>query len=478
MKKRMPGKTTFAEIDAIFHPRSVALIGASSKEGKVARVLMDRFLEMGFEGLYPVNPRESEILGLRAYKAVTDIPGPVDLALVLTPPDAALETVKECAAKKVRAIVITTAGFGESGSKGEEIQREMVRIARESGSRIIGPNCVGIYCPASKLPFPLKAGNEPGSVGVVSQSGFFADFLTVTATGNGIRFSKAISCGNESDLNAIDFLEYLGQDPETETIVAYLEGTKDGRRFFSVAKEISKRKPIILWKGGLTEAGARAAVSHTGSMAGSGAVWEGALRQAGVIRANGFEEVLDSLYAFHFQPLPAGNRVAIISGPGGTAVGTTDVCLKLGLEVPQFSGVTTDGLRAAMPPVGGSINNPVDLSLASLVAPRVCKDAIDIVAQDENIDMLLVVAVVGGEQLRDMLAEAVAGMKRRKPIVVTVMAGTMESVACDFPLLAGSGISTYSDAARAAKALARLYEYAQFRVRHGALRERNAPDTK
>jgi acyl-CoA synthetase (NDP forming) len=469
MKNGMSKKTIFAELDAIFHPGSVALLGASNKEGKVARVLMDRFLEMGFKNLYPVNPREGEILGLRAYKTITDIPGPVDLAIVLTPTDSAVQAVKECAAKKVKAIVITTAGFGESGERGEEIQQEMVRIARESGSRIIGPNCVGIYCPASKLPFPLKAGNEPGSVGVVSQSGFFADFLTVTATGNGIKFSKAISCGNESDLTATDFLEYLGEDPETETILAYLEGTKDGRRFFNLAKEISRRKPIILWKGGLTEAGARAAVSHTGSMAGSGPVWEGALRQAGIVRASSFEEVLDYLYAFHFQPLPKGKRVAIISGPGGTAVGTTDVCLKLGLEVPRFSEKTTNRLREAMPPVGGSISNPVDLSLASLVAPRVCGDAINIVAEDDGVDMLLVVAVVGGEQLRDMVAEAISGMKRRKPILVTVMAGTMESVAGDFPLLLGSGISAYSDAARAAKALARLYEYAQFRERRGVL---------
>jgi acyl-CoA synthetase (NDP forming) len=204
-------------------------------------------------------------------------------------------------------------------------------------------------------------------------------------------------------------------------------------------------------------------------MAGSGPVWEGALRQAGVVRANSFEEVLDYLYAFHFQPLPRGKRVAIISGPGGTAVGTTDVCLKLGMEVPRFSERTTKRLRETMPLVGGSIGNPVDLSLASLVAPRVCKDAISIVAEDEGVDMLLVVAVVGGEQLRDMVAEAISGMKKRKPIVVTVMAGTMDSVARDFPLLLGSGISAYSDAVRAAKALARLYEYAQFWARRGIL---------
>jgi acyl-CoA synthetase (NDP forming) len=461
----MSERSIFAELDPIFHPRSVALIGASGKQGKIGRVLMERFLDTGFQQFYPVNPRESEILGVKAYRTVTDIPGPVDLAIVLTPTDAALAAVKECAAKGVRAIVITTAGFGEAGEEGKELQREMVRIARESGARIIGPNCVGIYCPSSKLPFPLPASQDSGTVGVVSQSGFFADFLTVTATANGIRFSKAISCGNESDLNVIDFLEYLGEDPETEIIVAYLEGVKDGRRFYNLAKEISKKKPIILWKGGVTEAGAKAAISHTGSMAGSGPIWEAALRQAGVISVKSFEEVIDSLYALHLQPLPRGRRVGIISGPGGTAVSTTDRCLEMGLEVPPFSTHTLERLRKTMPQVGGSIHNPIDLSLASVVNPRFHGDALRIVVDDENIDMLLVIAVVGGEPLRDLILEAMADVKIRKPLVVTVMAGSMQEVAQDFPLFLNSGISIYSDALRAAKALARLSEYARFRAR-------------
>ena len=467
----MPETTILDELDRIFHPRSVALLGASNKQGKIGRVLMERFLETGFRELYPVNPGESEILGVRAYPTVTEIPAPVDLAIVVTPTDSALAAVKDCAAKRVRAIVITTSGFGETGEKGKELEREMVRIARGNGVRIIGPNCVGIYCPSSKLPFPLRAGEESGSVGVVSQSGFFADFLTLTATGNGITFSKAVSCGNESDLNATDFLEYLGEDPQTETIVAYIEGIKDGRRFYHLSKEISKKKPIILWKGGITEAGARAVVSHTGALAGSRRVWEGALRQAGIIGVKSFEEALDCLYAFHLQPLPRGRRVGIISGPGGTAVGTTDRCLELGLEVPPFSTHTIERLHKALPPVGGSVKNPIDLSLASLVAPNVYKDAIRIAAEDEGIDMLLVIAVVGGKVLRDLILEATSGIKTRKPLVVTVMAGNMQAVARDFPLFLTSGISVYPDAARAAKTLARLLEHARFRTRGSTVQE-------
>ena len=462
----MSKTTVFAKLDRIFHPRSVALLGASNKQGKIGHVLMERFLEMGLRKLYPVNPGESEILGVKAYRTLADTPDPVDLAIVVTPTDSVLAAVKECASKQVQAIVIATSGFAETGEKGKELEQKMVRIARDSGARIIGPNCIGIYCPSSRLPFFLGPGKESGSVGVVSQSGFFADFLTLTVTGNGIAFSKAISCGNESDLNAIDFLEYLGEDPQTETIVSYIEGIKDGRRFYRISKEISKKKPIILWKGGRTEAGAKAAVSHTGALAGSPRVWEGVLKQTGIISVKSFEETLDCLYAFHLQPLPKGRRVGIISGPGGMAVGTTDRCLELGLEVPRFSTRTIERLRKALPLVGGSVNNPVDLSLVSYVAPTMHRDVVRIVAEDEGIDMLLLVAVVGGKLLRDLILEALSDIKKaKKPLVVTLMAGPMQSVAEDFPLLLRSGISVYPDAARAAKALAMLFEYAGFRAR-------------
>jgi len=220
---------------------------------------------MGFQRLYPVNPGESEILGVKAYRTLADTPDPVDLAIVVTPTDSVLAAVKECAAKKVQAIVIVTSGFGETGAKGKELEQEMVRIARNGGARIIGPNCVGIYCPSSRLPFFQVSGKESGSVGVVSQSGFFADFLTLTVTGNGIAFSKAISCGNESDLNAIDFLEYLGEDPQTETIVSYVEGMKDGRRFYHIQKRFRKRSRSSFGRAAAQRLGQSGHFTHRGS---------------------------------------------------------------------------------------------------------------------------------------------------------------------------------------------------------------------
>lgn len=457
-------KNVFADMDAIFHPSSVAIIGASGKPGKVGQVFISRFVKAGFPLLYAINPGEKEIMGVKSYASILDIPTPVDYAIVLTPTESVLQAVKECAAKGVRTIVVTTSGFAETGKQeGKELEKEIVRIARSSGCRIIGPNCVGIYCPTSRLSLTYGQTMEPGHVGLVSQSGFFADYLTYRTGANGIYFSKAISCGNGADLTETDFLEYLGEDPETEVILAYVEGTKDGRRFYRACRDISKKKPLIMWKTGLTEGGARAAVSHTGAMAGSVSVWEGVMRQAGIVSVSSFEEVLDCLHIFGLQPLPEGKRIGIASAPGSTAVSTTDICLKLGLEVPGFSSHTSDRLRKTIPAVGGSINNPIDLSIAAVVRPEIHGEALRILAEDEDINMMLLVAIAGGELLRDVILRALTGVKAGKPLAVTVMAGTTESIGHDFPVLLSSGISIYPDAARAANALSRLWEYAQYR---------------
>jgi len=459
----MAEKNILIELNPFFHPKSLAILGASGKEGKVGRLFMERFIESGFQKLYPVNPREVEILGVKAYPSLIDIPGSVDLALVLTPPASVIASVKECVAKGVKGIIITTAGFGEGGERGKELEREMARIARDGGARIVGPNCVGIYCPSSRLPFPRGPAMESGSVGIVSQSGSFADHLSLIATLNGVRFSKAISCGNECDLNVLDFLEYLGEDSETEIIIAYFEGIKDGRRFYRLTREISKKKPIIAWKCGTTEAGARAAASHTGALAGSRPIWDGVLKQVGIISVNSLEEVCDCLYTFYFRLMPRGKKVAIITGPGGPAVGTTDACLDLGLEVSRFSENTKNELYKVIPPVGTSVGNPVDLSIASAVAPKVYRDVIRILDRDENVDMLLVIGN-GGRDFDNTIIEA--KKESKKPLVVALIM-PIELVLQDFKLLQRNSIPVYIDPRRAANALAKLANYAEFRQRHG-----------
>jgi len=316
-------KDTMAQLDCIFHPKSVAIIGASSREGSFGHLFLRGFIKMGFKDIYPVHPREKDLLGLKAYSSVKDIPYEVDLAILLIPPGEALRVVQECADKRVKGIVLFTAGFGEKSKEGKKIEQEMVRIIRKAGVRLIGPNTNGLYVPSSRLltlPGSLTAGGltaESGGVSVFAQSGSFNDYTSQVLVSKNIRFNKVVSCGNESDLNSTDFLEYFGTDVETRIIGGYIEGINDGRKFYDLAKNISRQKPIIIWKGGLTETGAKAALAHTGSMSGSKQVWETMVKQAGIINVNSFEEMTDCLLAFSWLPLPEGKRVGIISGMGG-----------------------------------------------------------------------------------------------------------------------------------------------------------------
>ena len=300
---------------------------------------------------------------------------------------------------------------------------------------------------------------EKGRVGIVSQSGSLADHLTLIATSNGVRFSKAISVGNQSDLKVVDFLEYLGDDPDTEVILSYLEGFSEGRRFHELTRRISPKKPLIVWKCGASDAGARAAASHTGSMAGSHLVWEGALRGDGAISVGSFEEMLDCATVFHHSPMPRGNRVAIITGPGGPAVGTTDACVRMGLEVPRLSTATKERLSESLPAVGTSVENPIDLSMASTGMPEIYGDVIRILGQDDHVDMMLAIGN-GGEVFYRSIIEAVKEVK--KPLAVCVLMPP-EILLEGYRRLGGNGIPLYSDPVRAANALAKLVAYARFR---------------
>ena len=439
-------------------------MGASNREGSFGRLFVTGLLNMGFRTIYPVNPRDREILGLTSYTSVKDIPHPVDLAIVTTPPEAVLPAVTECSEKGVKGIVIYTAGFGETGDEGKRQERELVRIARPRGTRIIGPNCIGIYCPSSlvvSFPMALLHGitSESGKVGAFSHSGSLIDMVTWLATMKGIRFSKAVSCGNECDLNAVDFLEYLGQDPETEIVAAYLEGIKDGRRFLELARHISGHKPMIVWKGGMTERGARAAASHTGAMAGSKPVWETLFCQAGITSVGSLEEFMDCLSAFYYLALPQGRGVAIVSGPGGPAVTTSDACESLGLRVADLSQETTSRLSSLLAPTGTSTYNPIDLGPVSLFSPQLYGESVKILGRDENIHALLIIAPPH-RACSEVLLEAIASID--KPVAVALVASP-ELQPEEFNFLSQRGIVVYPDPKRAAVALSRLVRYREFR---------------
>ena len=458
----MPSQTV-EQLSHIFNAESVALVGATDKEGSFGRLFLEGMKEAGCRKLYPVNPKREEILGLKAYPSISAIPERLDAAILLTPPDTVLGLVKECVENKVRGAVIFASGFGELGAEGKELEREIGRIGREGGTRLIGPNCLGFFNPrAGVITYPqvLMKGTpkEPGSVGGFSQSGSFLDYLVWFLATKGVRFSTVVSGGNECDLAAEDYLEYFGQDEHTKTILGYMEGVKNGRRFFEVAREVSRTKPIILWKGGVSEQGARAAASHTGALAGSATIWNALFKQTGIVNVTTVQEVVDLAMAFHYMPLPRGNRVAIITGQGGTGVGTADNCYAMGLELPRLAERTAARLREVLPPVGTSVGNPTDTGVASLLDPSLYARAIDIVSEDENIDMILIISTPVQVCLENVAA---AAKSIDKPVAVSIYA-LPESEPGIYTTMAEKGVAAYPDPKRAVYALARMAEYAAF----------------
>lgn len=456
---------TMAQLDSVFHPKSVAIIGASSREGSFGNLFLQGFIRMGFKDIYPVHPREQDLLGLKAYRSVKDIPYEVDLAILLIPPGEALRIVQECADKKVKGIVLFTAGFGEKGDDGKRIEQEMARIVREAGTRLIGPNTNGLYVPSSKLltlPGSLTAGGltaESGGVSVFAQSGSFNDYTSQVLVSKNIRFNKVVSCGNEADLNSVDYLEYFGADPDTKIIGGYIEGIDNGRGFYEAAKNVSGRKPVVIWKGGITEIGAKTAMAHTGSMSGSKQVWETMVKQAGIVSVDSFEEMTDCLMAFSWLPLPAGKRVAIISGMGGTNVGTADNCIMMGLEIAKFSERTSSELARILPPVGTAANNPVDVGVGMLMNPQLYEKTIKLLAEDENVDMLICITAPECPLSIQSIADGAAEID--KPLIACVfdIGGLVED---QLKYLLERHIPACLEPKRAASTLFKMASYSEY----------------
>lgn len=452
-------RETLAQLDRIFHPRSIAIVGASNRERNFGHWFLKGFVDVGFENLYPVHPRESKIMGLKVYPSVKQIPGEVDLAILTSSARTIPKIVAECAEKGVTGVVVYSAGFGEMGEEGKRLEEEIVRIARKGGTRIIGPNCVGISSLRFKIALPHSFSLGSGSVAMISHSGSLTT-MSRTAAAMGIRYGKVVSCGNECDLNMVDFLEYFGEDPETKIITIYLEGVKDGRKFYELAGRISQTKPIIIWKGGMTDFGAGAAASHTGALAGSSQVWEAVFKQTGVISVKSAEEMLDCVLAFDRLPLPKGRRVVVVSGMGGPSVGTADACIEFGLEVAEISEQSWRRIARLIPSIGTSIKNPIDLGMGVLLNPSFYGEAVKILARDGNVDMLLVIGHAAPGYSKVMI-EATRGLK--KALVLTT--GGVSAIGTtpeDDEALLASGLPLYPDARRAAIALAKLANYADF----------------
>ncbi|MBW2622408.1 MAG: CoA-binding protein, partial [Deltaproteobacteria bacterium] len=360
-------------LDYFFYPETVAIIGASSDPKKAGNVLVKNFLDYGFKGkIFPINPKVDEILGLKAYPAIEAVPVDIDLAVFALPAKVVAKVIDGCASKNVKAVIVHSFGFAESGPEGKAYQDRLVSVARGGNMKVVGPNCQGVMCTESRVPWSRRSTfpEKTGGVSVISQSGGGGGSFVNLAHERGIRFNKIVTIGNECDASVLDFIEYYGEDDGTNIIFLYLEGFRDGERILDVIKPLSARKPIIAYKIGRTTVGAKAAASHTGSMVGSIEVYDGVFRQAGVIRAPGIDEALDCLAAFEkiwlSREKPAGYRVGIVSGPGGPGVATADACIEAGLEVPDINTESKKRLKEAIP--GATALNPMDMGDFSFVA--------------------------------------------------------------------------------------------------------------
>ena len=347
----------------LFHPRSVALVGASRDPKKWGFNLLFNIVKGDYPGrIYPINPKEPEILGFKAYPSITQVPEPVDQAILVVPSSDMPKVIQECGRNGTKVGVVITAGFGEVDRKGKKVEEEMVALARSLGVRLVGPNCQGIVSTwdASFYAHMPPQFPPPGPLGVVSQSGNLATSLIEAGRQLGIGFSRIISSGNEADLQTPDFLESLAEDPKTEVILSYLEGVKDGRKFFQVARKVSPQKPFLMVKAGQTGAGVKAAFSHTGALAGSPGLFSGLCRQMGIIEAETIEEMVDMAGAFATQPLPRGRRVGVVTLGGGWGVLAADFCSQAGLIVETLTPQMTKELDRVLPPWWNRMN-PVDM---------------------------------------------------------------------------------------------------------------------
>ncbi len=446
----------------IFNPNSVAIVGASRRIGHPGHLALIGLMESGFDGkIYPINPSAKEIDGIEAYPSIKSINEPVDLAFIAVPAVKVMPILRECAEKGVKGAIVNSAGFKELGTKeGIEREEEIRQIASSSGMGIIGPNCVGFHRPSIStmpgLPQPAEMKailREKGNVGMTSQSGWFAGFYIHSCGLRGVRFSTVVSSGNEADFSTTDFLEYLVEDEDTEVITMYLEGVKDGKSFLKASKAATPKKPIIVWKVGLTRAGSRAAHSHTGSLVGQRGIYGAVFRQAHIVQTFSSKELIDFTVAFSLSKKPKGKNVGIISGPGGFAVATADACERSGLNVPRLSEKTSKTLRKALPQYSSTLN-PVDLTMTVIENPQFFPECMEILSADDKIDSMIV--VTGASVVYDEFIVRSAKEIEKPVMVVSTPYWTVES---EPSALAKAGIPTYTYPEEAAKSLATLTQY-------------------
>ena len=458
-------------LDYAFRPRSIAMVGVSTKTTMEDEGYLESMLSHGYRGpLYLVNPKGGEIRGLKVYPSLMDIPGPVDYAILLTRAQHIPRIMEDCAAKGVKVAYALATGFSESddAQAGRQLEAQIVGIARRGGVRLIGPNAMGIYCPSSGLSFLDFYPREAGHIGHIAQSGGNASDVVEPGFHRGLRFSKVVSYGNACDLNECDFLEYLTYDPETQIIVMYIEGTRDGRRLVKALSQATRAKPVIVFKGGRTEAGARATLSHTSSLAGDDAVWDGLFRQMGVIQVYNMEELIDILVTFSFLKPPRGCNVALVDVGGGGSVLGADECERAGLSLPRLPLETSRKLKKILPEAGTGLHNPVDCPAMHRWSGHDLFQTLKLVSGWENIDLLLGHVRLRLGLTRESVAEEVdTFIKARRELGKPVAIALSSSGSVELSLLVHElqqdfqrvGIPVYPTVGRAAYAISKLIGY-------------------
>ncbi|MBS3781078.1 MAG: CoA-binding protein [Candidatus Thermoplasmatota archaeon] len=414
------------DLDGMFWPDNVAVIGASNQEGKVGNAIM-KSLKRKFEGgIFPVNIKEDQILGFEAYGSVIDIKDKVDLALISLPAKIVPDIIKECGEAEIKNVIVVSAGFSEAGR--EDLEDKIKKIVDEYDMNLIGPNCLGIYNPWIELdtifnPPERQARPDPGSIAFLSQSGAFGAAILDWFSESNIGLSKFISYGNRADIDEADLISYISEDEKTDYIIFYIEGVKDGRKFFEAAKK--SEKPILAIKSGRTEKGSSAATSHTASLAGKDGVYEGAFKQSDVIRINTLREMFNVAKALSFQPLPAGKKIGIVTNGGGAGVMSTDSLIDKGLTLANLSDETKNRFEKAVEegeiPDHSTLKNPVDI-VGDASSERYEK-AIEIMLEDDNVDLLIVVCLFQSPALDKHIVEKLGKMQEKEKPIITIASG-------------------------------------------------------
>lgn len=451
-------------IESIINPKSIAVVGATNRPGSVGLATFKNLLQTGYKGvLYPVNPKSKSIQGVRAYPRLMNIPDDVDLAVLIVPAEIVPSVVEEAAQKQVKGCIVITAGFKEIGGRGAELERRLQASVKETGICLVGPNCLGVINTNEEVRMNASFARimpKPGNIAFISQSGALCTSVLDFAAGHNIGFSKFVSFGNKADVNEVDLLRYLKDDPDTDVILMYLEDITDGRAFMEIAREITFEagKPLLAVKSGRSEEGARAAVSHTGSLAGSDTSYDAIFLQSGIQRVEGVYELFHYAQAFSRQPLPKGNRIAIVTNAGGAGIMATDAAIRHGLNLASFSDNTLEKLKKHLPPTA-SIHNPVDV-IGDATHERY-EAAIRDILMDENVDGAIV--ILTPQAMTDIL-EIAAIVPRvaknvHKPILGSFMG--LVDVSEGVRYLEKHGIPNYLFPEAAARTMAAMVRYSE-----------------